>query len=396
MLEGKKIAVGVCGGIAAFKAAALVSALVSRGAEVKVIMTKSACEFVTPLTFRSLSKNPVAVNMFDDPNYWEIEHIALAKWAELLFIVPATANIIGKIAGGIADDMLSTVAMATKAPLLIAPAMNTAMYESAAVCENIKTLRERGVKFVEPSSGVLACGDVGKGRLPDRDTLIEAAEDALTDNKDYLGKKILITAGPTREAVDPVRFISNNSTGKMGYEAARAAKRRGAQVTLISGPCALEPPCGVELVRVVSAREMYDECVKRFPDADIVIMTAAVADYRPEAAAEQKIKKSGDMSISLVQNPDILKRLGELKRENQILVGFCMETQNLLENAGKKLKAKRLDYIAANNLFDENAGFAADNNTVTVLTRGGDTIKLPNMSKLCVADEILSLIGRES
>ena len=386
MLKGKHILIGVTGGIAAYKTPDLISKLRKQGAEVKVVMTKAAAEFVTPLTFRTMSQNMVADdNMFSAPAVWEVEHIALAKWADLLYIVPATANIIAKIAAGIADDMLSTVALATKAPMLVAPAMNTAMFENCATQENMEKLKQRGVLFVEPESGNLACGDSGRGKLPDTDRLLYEAVRAIGFSKDFAGKRILVTAGATQEAIDPVRYITNHSTGKMGYEIAKAAHLRGAEVTLVSGETALSVPPGIEFVQVISAEEMYRACTELASSCDVIIKAAAVADYRPAHTAEQKMKKGGELTIPLIQNKDILKELGKVKRSGQILVGFCMETQNLLENAEKKLNAKNLDMICAN--------------TITLLTKNDAKIPLPNMSKFDAAmkilDEVLKLNGEK-
>ncbi len=400
MLKGKHILIGVTGGIAAYKTPDLISKLRKQGAEVKVIMTKAAAEFVTPLTFRTMSQNMVADdNMFSAPAVWEVEHIALAKWADLLYIVPATANIIAKIAAGIADDMLSTVALATKAPMLIAPAMNTAMFENRVTQENMEKLKQRGILFVEPDEGTLACGDSGRGKLPDTDRLLYEAVSAVGYLKDFAGKRILITAGATQEAIDPVRYITNHSSGKMGYETAKAAHFRGASVTLVSGETALTAPPGIETIKVVSAADMYRVCTELAPGFDVIIKAAAVADYRPEHTAEHKLKKGGDLTISLAQNKDILKELGKTKRSGQILVGFCMETQNLLENAERKLKEKNLDLICANTIGAPGAGFGADTNTITLLTKSGEKIPLPNMSKfeagMKILDEVLRINGEQ-
>lgn len=400
MLKGKHILIGVTGGIAAYKTPDLISKLRKQGAEVKVVMTKAAAEFVTPLTFRTMSQNMVADdNMFSAPAVWEVEHIALAKWADLLYIVPATANIIAKIAAGIADDMLSTVALATKAPMLVAPAMNTAMFENCATQENMEKLKQRSILFVEPESGNLACGDSGRGKLPDTDRLLYEAVRAIGFSKDFAGKRILVTAGATQEAIDPVRYITNHSTGKMGYEIAKAAHFRGAEVTLVSGETALSVPPGIEFVQVISAEEMYRACTELASSCDVIIKAAAVADYRPAHTAEQKMKKGGELTIPLIQNKDILKELGQVKRSGQILVGFCMETQNLLENAEKKLNAKNLDMICANTIGTPGAGFGIDTNTITLLTKNGAKIPLPNMSKfdagMKILDEVLKLNGEK-
>ncbi|HQJ38300.1 MAG TPA: bifunctional phosphopantothenoylcysteine decarboxylase/phosphopantothenate--cysteine ligase CoaBC, partial [Bacillota bacterium] len=340
MLSGKKIVLGVSGGIAAYKACELVSRLKKLNADVHVIMTASAAKFVTPLTFQSLSLNQVAVDMFDTPNYWEIEHISLAKLADVIVIAPATANIIGKLANGIADDMLSTTVMATKAKVLIAPAMNTNMYENPVLQRNIKLLSELGYIMIPPTEGRLACGDVGKGKMAEPAVIEKSIIDLLNPVQDMAGKTVLVTAGPTREAIDPVRFISNNSTGKMGYAIARQAALRGAKVYLVSGPTNLDTPIGVERYDVISAEEMYSKVMELFPVCDIVIKAAAVADYAPMTAYSQKVKKSGNqLELKLKKNPDILCELGKIKG-NKILVGFAMETENLVENAAEKVKKK--------------------------------------------------------
>lgn len=393
MFENKNILIGVTGGIAVYKTASIVSFLKKKGANVKVIMTKAATEFVTPLTFETLSKNPVTTDMFAKKDNYDVKHIELAKWADVAFVCPATANIIGKIASGIADDMLSTVLMATKAPVLIAPAMNTGMYENPFVVENISKLKKHGYFFVESGTGVLACGDVGYGRLADEEDLIFALENVLCKKKDLLNKNILVTAGPTKENIDPVRFISNNSSGKMGYAVAKAAALRGANVTLVSGPVNINAPKGVKVISITSAEEMHKMVLSEAASSDVVVKAAAVADYRPAKVSGEKIKKGGDMKIELIQNPDILKELGNDKPCDKILVGFCMETNDLLKNAEKKLKEKNLDLICANNLFDENAGFAGDNNTITMLFKNGDKKEIPNMSKFDVANLILDEIA---
>ncbi len=392
ILEGKHILIGVCGGIAAYKIPDVISRLIKLGAQVKVVMTKAATEFVTPLTFQSMSQNPVACDMFAEPVAWEIRHISLAQWADVMLIAPATANVIGKLANGIADDMLTTVAMAVQKPIVLAPAMNTAMYENAAVQGNMRTLSERGVMLLEPDSGRLACGAVGKGKLVSTETMLEAVLDAVTI-KDLSGKKLLVTAGATVEALDPVRFLTNHSSGKMGIEIARAARCRGADVTLIAGSVSVPLPIGVECVQVQSAREMFETVTNRQKDMDVIVKAAAVADFRPKQAAEHKMKKKETHPfIELEQNPDILAYLGEHKPQGQILVGFCMETQNLLQNAKEKLKKKNLNMIAANSLTEKNAGFGTDTNTVTLLCADGTEEALPNMSKFCVAMRLLDRV----
>lgn len=392
ILEGKHILIGVCGGIAAYKIPDVISRLIKLGAQVKVVMTKAATEFVTPLTFQSMSQNPVACDMFAEPVAWEIRHISLAQWADVMLIAPATANVIGKLANGIADDMLTTVAMAVQKPIVLAPAMNTAMYENAAVQGNMRTLSERGVMLLEPDSGRLACGAVGKGKLVSTETMLEAVLDAVTI-KDLSGKKLLVTAGATVEALDPVRFLTNHSSGKMGIEIARAARCRGADVTLIAGSVSVPLPIGVECVQVQSAREMFETVTNRQKDMDVIVKAAAVADFRPKQAAEHKMKKKETHPfIELEQNPDILAYLGEHKPQGQILVGFCMETQNLLQNAKEKLKKKNLNMIAANSLTEKNAGFGTDTNTVTLLCADGTEEALSNMSKFCVAMRLLDRV----
>lgn len=388
MLKGKHILIGVTGSIAAYKAAELISLLNKHGAETKVIMTRAATEFVTPLTFQSMSQNPVACDMFAKPVAWEIEHISLAKWADVLIIAPASANCIGKLAGGIADDMLTTVAMAFRGPLLIAPAMNTAMFESRAVTDNIETLKKRGVRFIEPSTGRLACGDTGQGKLAPVSDLLDEIFYAASP-KDLSGLDILVTAGATCEALDPVRFITNHSSGRMGIELARAARARGARVTLVAGRVSVPFPADVQAISVTDARDMHRACMAHFAQADIVIKAAAVGDYRPSVCADNKIKKGDNLPLSLVKNPDILADMGTQKRRDQLLIGFCMETENLIQNASKKLENKNLDLIVANHLLEENAGFQSENNTVTIMSRSGSQEALPNMSKLQVANKIL-------
>lgn len=387
--SGKTVVLGVTGGIAAYKACDLVSRLKKKQIDVRVILTAHACEFVQPLTFEVLSGARAVTDMFRRDFPWEVEHISLAKAADVFAVVPATANILGKYAHGIADDMLSTTLLATRAPVLFAPAMNTAMYENPAVQQNISALKARGCLFVEPTSGHLACGDTGKGKLADVETIEQAILDALTE-KDMRGMRVTVTAGPTQEAMDPVRFLSNHSTGKMGYAIARSAKMRGADVTLISGPVALPPVDGVEVVSVTSARDMRDAVMQALPQSDLVIKAAAVGDYRPAEFREDKIKKhDDDMTISLVRNPDILAEIGEKRRDDQVICGFSMETRDLLENSEKKLKKKNCDVIVANNLKVKGAGFAGDTNVVTLLYRDGTVEPLALMEKDSVADILL-------
>lgn len=396
MLSGKCIVVGVCGGIAAYKAAMVVSALKKLGADVHVIMTEAAKEFVGKITFQTLSQNLVTDDMFAPPTTWEVEHIELATAADLFMVVPATANTIAKMANGIADNMLTATFLATKASVLIAPAMNKNMYSNPATQENMKKLSERGCSFVDADEGFLACGTSGKGRLAEPDKIVEAAVDILAYDKDMRGLKVLVSAGATREAIDPVRFITNHSSGKMGYAVARAAKRRGADVTLVCGKTNLADIDGVKMVKVGSAKEMYDEIMAVGAHHDIIVKAAAVADYGVAQMAEHKIKKSdGNMSLELVRNPDILASLGREKPDGQVLVGFCMETQNLIENAQAKLEKKNCDFIVANNLFSEGAGFGTDTNTVTILGADGEKITPENMSKEKLAHIILDIAKKK-
>lgn len=385
-----KIVVGVTGGIAAYKAAELVSRLKKAGCEVRVVMSKNACEFITPLTFETLSGSPVVTEMFEKHTRFEVEHIALAKWADSVIIAPATANIIGKIAHGIADDFLSTFVMATKAPVVIAPAMNDGMYENPIVQKNIAFLKENGYIVLEPDSGRLACGTSGKGRLPEAERLADFMLNL--SSPDLKGIKILVTAGPTRESLDPVRYLTNHSSGKMGYALAKRAAARGAEVVLVSGPSDLATPWNVTREMVNSAEEMYQAVTKHFPEQDIVIKAAAVADYRPRVCAEEKIKKQdGELVLELERTRDILAALGEMKTK-QILVGFAAETENVRENALSKLHRKNVDMIVANNLKQSGGVFGKDTNQVTLYKRNGDAIELPKLTKDEVADEILNQV----
>lgn len=389
MLKGKTVLLGVTGGIAAYKIANLASALVKLHADVNVIMTQNATNFINPITFESLTGNKCIVDTFDRNFKFKVEHIALAELADVFMIAPASANVIGKIANGIADDMLTTTFMACKKKKILAPAMNTNMYENPIVQDNIKKLKDYGMEIIEPATGYLACGTTGSGKLPDEKILLEYILREVAYEKDLSGKTVLVTAGPTREAVDPVRFISNHSTGKMGYAIARAASLRGARVILVSGPVSIEPPLFAELVPVVSAEDMYNAVMKYKDDADIIIKSAAVADYTPVTASSEKIKKQdGDMRIELKRTRDILKELGQSRRENQFICGFAMETENLIENAVKKLESKNVDMIVANSLKTEGAGFGTDTNAVTFITKDGKT-ELPLMSKIDVAMKIL-------
>ncbi len=391
-LKGKSCVVGVCGGIAAYKVVDVVSRLKKLNAEVDVIMTAAAQEFVTPLTFRSLSHRPVVTDMFGEPEKWDVRHISLAQKTDLFLLAPATANIIGKLAAGIADDMLSTTVMASKAPVLIVPAMNYNMYANPIVQQNIEKLKKLGYFFMEPDTGRMAEGTSGKGRLPEPPVIVERVCAMLRPKRDLEGLNILVTAGPTKEALDPVRYLSNHSSGKMGYAVAQAAVERGADVVLVSGPVAIEKPQGVKFIGVTSAAEMYDAVMEQFKSCDVVIMAAAVSDYKAAAVAELKIKKvEDDLTLQLVKNVDILKELGKIK-EDKILAGFSAETDNLLENSGKKVEEKNLDLIIANDVTMEGAGFGTDTNIIKILRKDGSVTDFPIMSKLsaahCVLDEI--------
>ncbi|SFU57972.1 phosphopantothenoylcysteine decarboxylase / phosphopantothenate--cysteine ligase [Clostridium sp. DSM 8431] len=392
MNSNKCVILGVTGGIAVYKALDIASSLRKKNIEVNVIMTKHAEKFVAPLTFQSISQNFVITDMFQEPKAWEIQHISLAQKADCILIAPATANIIGKVANGIADDMLSTTIMASKAKVIFAPAMNTNMYDNPIVQSNIEKLKSLGYEFVEPDSGRLACGDIGKGKLPKPEVIVERVLTELYDKKDLCGKKVLISAGPTRSDIDPVRFVSNRSTGKMGYEIAKEARDRGAEVTLVSGPVALEKPQGIETIDVSTNSEMFDEINKRYEESDIVIMSAAVADYKAKEVSKQKIKKGeGSLVIELVRDKDILMTLGENKK-NQVLVGFAAESENLIENAKGKLQRKNLDYIVANDITSKDTGFGSDDNRVTIISRELEEKVLSKMSKREVARELFDVI----
>ena len=391
-MNGKKIVLGVTGGIAAYKAAELAREFIRRGAAVHVIMTRNATEFITPLTFQTLTGNPVSVDTFQLTGEWEIGHISLAESANLVLLAPATANVIGKIAGGIADDLLTTTVMATRAPVLICPAMNVNMYSNPIVRENMEKLAAKGYRFVEAGYGELACKTEGYGRLACLEDIAEDAEDLLTP-KDLGGQHILVTAGPTREAFDPVRFITNYSTGKMGYALALAAKRRGAAVTLVSGPTSLPEPRGVRFVPVVSAREMRDAVMQNLKDATVVVKSAAVADYRPADFSDSKIKKTDrPLEFRLEKNPDIIREVGKVKGD-RVLVGFAVETDRLVEYAAKKLREKNMDFIVANDITQPGAGFAAETNIVKILDREGGSEDLPRMDKMDVAHRILDRVA---
>lgn len=391
MFKDKNILVGVTGGIAAYKAAEIISHLKKAGANIDVIMTQAATKIITPLTLQTLSKNRVVIDMFAEPVSWEVQHIALADKADLCLVAPATANIIGKVANGIADDMLSTTIMATKAPVVFAPAMNVNMYLNPIVQENISKLKERGYSFIEPAEGLLACGYEGKGRLAETDVIVNFISGILSP-KDLLGKKILVTAGPTREAIDPVRYITNRSSGKMGYAIADAAAKRGAEVFLITGPTNLKLPCGVSVEQVETTEEMYRKTLALYHSVDIVIKAAAVLDYRPKYMSEQKIKKSGkDLRIEFESTVDILEELGKQKRK-QILAGFAAESEALVENALRKIHKKNLDLIIVNNILEKDAGFDVDTNRVKIIDALGRVEELPLMKKEILADKILDRV----
>jgi len=391
MLNGKHVVIGVTGGIAVYKVVDVVSRLKKLGAEITVIMTKHATEFVTPLTFRSLSLNYVVVDMFEEPKTWNVEHISIAQRADLFLMAPATANIIGKMAHGIADDMVSTVVMATKAPVWIAPAMNTGMYTNPVVQRNIDDLKSLGYNFIEPDSGRLACGDIGVGKLASPERIVETISKAMV-RQDLKGKKILVTAGPTQEAIDPVRYITNHSSGKMGYAIAEAAKNRGAQVTLVSGPVNLDKISGIETIDVVSAQDMYDAVVDRMDDMDVIIKSAAVADYRPADVSDHKMKKSDDdLSIALERTKDIALEVSK-KKQNQVVIGFAAESQNVIENAKKKIDKKDFDFIVCNNIITEGAGFKSDTNIVTIVDKDGTVTEYEKMLKKDIAEIILDKI----
>lgn len=392
-LRNKTVLLGVTGSIAAYKIANLASALRKLEADVHVLMTKNALNFINPITFETLTQNKCLVDTFDRNFEFSVEHVSLARKADIILIAPATANVIGKLANGIADDMLTTTAMACKCVKYISPAMNTNMFENPVVGDNLKKLEGYGYKVIQPASGYLACGDIGSGKMPEPEILLKYILHEIACQKDLAGRKIMVTAGPTKEAIDPVRYITNHSSGKMGYAIAEAAMLRGASVTLISGETAIEPPMFIDYVPIVSAQDMFDEVIKRAVKMDIVIKAAAVADYRPAVVADEKIKKMDeDMSIPLERTKDILKYLGEHKKEGQFLCGFSMETENMLKNSMDKLKKKNLDMIAANNLKVEGAGFKSDTNVLTLITDNG-VKELKLMSKKQAAMELLDCIA---
>ena len=393
MLKGKTVVLAVSGSIAAYKIASLASALKKLHANVQVLMTKNAVNCINPITFESLTGNKCLVDTFDRNFQYSVEHVALAKQADVVLVAPASANVIGKIAHGIADDMLTTTVMACKCKKIIAPAMNTNMFDNPILQDNLKILEHYGYEVISPAVGYLACGDTGAGKMPEPELLLQYILREIAYEKDMQGKRVLVTAGPTQESIDPVRFITNHSTGKMGYAIAKMCMLRGAEVTLVSGPTSIAKPEFVHVVDVVTAKEMYEEVTKRAKDQDIIIKAAAVADYRPKSVSSEKMKKKDDdLAIPMERTDDILKFLGEHKKEHQFLCGFSMETENMLENSRKKLEKKHLDMIVANNLKVEGAGFAGDTNVVTIIT-GQEEVSLGKMTKeetaLRILDEIL-------
>ncbi len=392
MLRGKNVVLAVTGSIAAYKIAYLASMLKKLNADVTVLMTRNAVNFIHPITFETLTGNKCLIDTFDRNFEYNVEHVSLAKRTDVVLVAPATANVIGKLANGIADDMLTTTVMACECKKIIAPAMNTHMYHNPVVQDNIKKLRHYGMEVIAPDTGYLACGDVGEGKMPSEQVLLEYILREIRFEKDLEGKRVMVTAGPTREKIDPVRFISNHSTGKMGYALAKHCAQRGAEVTLITGKTQLEPPLFVRVIEVESAGEMFEAVKERYEEQDIIIKAAAVADYRPLSVSEEKVKKTeGEMSIALERTEDILKFLGENRRKGQFLCGFSMETENMLENSRAKLEKKHVDMIVANNLKQEGAGFGTDTNIVTLITRDGCR-ELPVMSKEDVAKHIIDTI----
>ncbi len=392
MLTGKNIVLAVTGSIAAYKIAGLASALKKLNGNVTVLMTKNATNFINPITFETLTENKCLIDTFDRNFQYNVEHVSLAKMADVVLVAPASANVIGKLANGIADDMLTTTVMACKCRKIIAPAMNTNMYENPIVQDNIEKLKRFGMEIITPDTGYLACGDTGMGKMPSEETLLSYILREIQCEKNMRGKTVLVTAGATREKIDPVRYITNHSTGKMGYAIARAAMLRGAQVTLVTGKTSLTPPPFVRVIETESAEDMYNAVMSNAGFADIIVKAAAVADYRPKNPADNKIKKKdGDMRIELERTKDILKTLGENRRENQFICGFSMETENMVENSREKLYKKNVDMIAANNLKTEGAGFGTDTNVVTFITRE-ETVEKPMMTKEQAAHEILTYI----
>jgi phosphopantothenoylcysteine decarboxylase/phosphopantothenate--cysteine ligase len=394
MFDGKRLLLGVTGGIAAYKAVELCHLLVRAGAGVRVVMTAAAGRFVTPLTFRTTSGNRVYQDLFAGDEDYSVTHVGLAQESDLMVVAPATANCLGKIAAGIADDLLSTVLLATRSPVLLAPAMNEVMWDSAQVRTNVARLAGLGYLFVGPADGELACGDAGRGRMASPEEIFAAAAEILHCSQKWRGKRVLVTAGPTREPLDPVRFLTNRSSGRMGYALARVAAEQGASVTLVSGPVSLTPPAGVEVIRVATALEMLQAVLQRFHETDVVFKAAAVADFRPAAESAQKIKKYDELTLTLLKNPDILAELGRRKKQ-QLLVGFAAETENVAVYAKSKLSAKNLDLIVANDLTREGAGFDVDTNIVQLIFRDGTIKALPLLSKLEVARTILDELRRK-
>ena len=396
MLKGKTVLLGITGSIAAYKIAYLASALHKLHADVHVLMTENATNFINPITFETLTGNKCLVDTFDRNFQFQVEHVSIAKKADIVMIAPASANVIGKIANGLADDMLTTTVMACRCQKLFAPAMNTAMYENPIVQDNIRKLKHYGYEVITPASGYLACGDTGAGKMPEPETLLEYILRETAFEKDLSGKKVLVTAGPTQEAIDPVRCLTNHSSGKMGYAIAKMAMLRGAEVTLVSGPTAIEPPLFVKVLSVTSARDMFEAVTGVSDQQDIIIKAAAVADYRPKQVSEDKVKKKDDqVSIELERTDDILKYLGQHKKDGQFLCGFSMETKNMIGNSRAKLEKKNLDMVAANNLKVEGAGFQGDTNVLTLITQD-EEVSLPLMSKedaaLKILDKIISLM----
>ncbi len=395
ILKNKTVLLGVTGGIAAYKSASLASLLVKAGADVHVIMTEHAANFINPITFETLTNHKCVLDTFDRNFEFHVEHVALAQKADVIMVAPATANVIAKLAHGLADDMLTTTILASRAPKIIAPAMNTGMYENPVTQDNMELLRKYGMEVITPASGRLACGDTGAGKMPEPEVLFEHIVRSCAYEKDMASLKVLVTAGPTQEAIDPVRYITNHSSGKMGYSVAKACMLRGADVTLVTGKTSIKPPMFTNVVPVTSAKDMYEAVTSRSDEMDIIIKSAAVADYRPANVATEKVKKKdGDMAIPLERTDDILKHLGEHKKPHQFLCGFSMETENMLENSKAKLAKKNLDMIVANNLKVEGAGFQGDTNIVTLITANTVT-ELPIMKKedvaFCLLDEILKL-----
>ena len=393
MLTGKTIVLGVTGSIAAYKTANLASMLVKLGADVHVIMTRNATQFITPMTFETLTDNKCIADTFDRNFSFDVKHVSLAKRADLFMVAPCTANVIGKLAAGICDDMLTTTLLATKAPKLIAPAMNTGMWENPILQDNILKLQRYGYHFIEPAVGRLACGDIGSGKMPAEELLLEHILLHIAKEKDLRGKRILVSAGPTQESIDPVRYITNHSSGKMGYALAKMAVLRGAEVTLVSGPVSLQPFVGIDTVRVKSAQDMFEAITSRSASSDVIVMCSAVADYTPQDYSTQKVKKQdGDLAIPLTRTKDILGYLGDHKSESQLLVGFSMETENLIENSRAKLAKKNADLICANSIAEAKTGFAVDTNKVTLIS-SSDTVELPLCTKEETADLILDRIA---